>query len=101
MKIIFNVYRLINVILLIIVYTVTQYASSYFNNDYCVDNNCSLELTRGALKPIIAGGEVLIYILIGMLLVPKIILRRWLFYVAPPVCIFSYWMVSRVSIYDG
>ena len=59
-------FKVVNLLLLIAAFATTKYYSSYFIDDYCLDN-CSLEYVDGFLSPVIAGGEILTYILLFLL----------------------------------
>ncbi|MBP6924319.1 MAG: hypothetical protein KBB78_02000 [Candidatus Pacebacteria bacterium] len=98
-QIIFEKYKIINLFLFLgLMVTVV---GIYFSVDqgYCVDR-CSLEFKKGFLNPIFSGGKWLAGILAVLLFVPSRIFRKWLFYIAPPILLLTFFLVQGISVYS-
>jgi hypothetical protein len=99
-RLIFERYKLINIISCFIVALITLGVYYYIAQGYCIDN-CSTELKKGVLNPIYSGGKLLTIILAILLLFPSHIFKKWLFFVAPPILLLTYVLVSGISVYSG
>jgi len=51
--------------------------------------------------PIYSGGRWFVVILAVLLLFPSKIFRNWLFFVAPPILLFTFILVSNISVYSN
>lgn len=96
----FKKYKLINLAFFIIVSIITAVIYLYVNQGNCIDN-CSLELKKGILNPLFTGGKLLLIILGILLFFPTHIFRKWLFYIAPPVILLTFYLVQGISVYSG
>ncbi len=97
---IFEKYKLINIFCFVFVGVVVSITYYYITLGYCV-NNCDIELKKGLLNPIYSGGKWLLIILGFLLLFPPHIFKKWLFFVAPPVLLLTYFLVQGTSVYSG
>ncbi len=51
--------------------------------------------------PLFTGGKLLLIILGILLFFPTHIFRKWLFYIAPPVILLTFYLVQGISVYSG
>jgi hypothetical protein len=98
--IIFEKYKLINLALFIIVLFIVVSIYVYVTQGHCIDS-CSSDLKEGVMNPVFSGGRWFVGILGVLLLVPARIFRKWLFYVAPPVILLTYFLVQGISVHSG
>lgn len=98
--IILNRYKLINLALFLSVLLIVMALYIYVTQGRCIDN-CSLDVKEGIINPVFMGGKWLAGILGVLLFVPSRIFRKWLFYVAPPIILLTYFLVQGISINSG
>lgn len=98
--IIFEKYKIINLILFIFIFLVVASLYIYVTRGYCIDN-CSLDLKKGIINPLFSGGKWLAGILGVLLFFPSRIFRKWLFYIAPPILLLTFFIVRGISVYSG
>lgn len=101
-KIIFGKYKLINLLLFVstaIAFTImsTTYDRWFKNADiyYIYD------VFDGIYHPATVASKWLAGILAALLFFPARIFRKWLFYVAPPILLLTYFLVQGISVYSS
>ena len=99
-NIIFEKYKLINLSLFLSVLFVVVVLYVYVNQGFCSEN-CSIDFKKGIMNPVFLSGKWLAGILGVLLLFPSRIFRKWLFYVAPPVLLLTWYLVQGISVYSS
>lgn len=99
-KVLFEKCKIINLILTVIVGVVVVAIYYYVTSGNCVDN-CSYELKQGLIDPIYSGGKILVLILAALLILPRQMFRKWLFFIAPPIFLLTCILVSNISVYTN
>lgn len=102
-KVLFEKDKLINLGLFLVVLLILSYMSlnydEWFKN---TDDIYYLYDYRDAIyAPIFYGGKWLAGILGVLLLFPSRIFRKWLFYVAPPILLLTFFLVQGISVYSS
>lgn len=100
--IIFEKYKLVNIfllsgVLLLLIYMYLNY-DNWFKGPEAFD---FYKYYYGIYNPVFSGGKWLAGILGVLIFVPAHIFRRWLFYIAPPIILLTYFIVQGISVYSG
>ncbi len=93
-------YKWINMLLLFSAVATTLIINFYLRNGYCIDV-CSFEQLNGFIKPIYFFTLILSIILLFMLMIPVYIFRKWLFFIAPPILLITFFLVIDISVYSS
>ena len=93
-------YKIINVVMIIISALVYFAVELYFDK-LCNDTSCLYDYQYSYYDPVSAIALGLLIILIGLLLVPSDLFRKWLWYIFPVAMIHTAWWVSNISVYSG
>jgi hypothetical protein len=101
-KIIFERYKLVNIILfvaMLIVFTImTTNYNKWFQN---ADIGYIYKIFDAIYHPIMIATKWLAGILGGLLLFPSHIFKKWLFFVLPIPLVVTYWLVQNISVNSG
>lgn len=99
---IFEKYKLINsvvfVVLLCVLFFMNVNYTNWFSGPDALD---FYKYFYAIYDPIYSGGKWLVVILGVLLLFPSRIFKKWLFFVAPPVLLLTYFLVQGISVYSG
>lgn len=95
-----NTYKIINFVIMVVTCLIVIGIYYYVTSGQCI-NNCSYELKQGLIDPIYSGGKWLVAVLGVLLIFPGHIFRKWLFYIAPPILILTWYLVQGISVYSG
>lgn len=102
-KVLFEKYKLINLGLFLIIlaglfYMKLNYEIWFRNTD---DIYYLYDYRDGIYSPLFSGGKWLVANLGVLLVFPSRIFRKWLFYVAPPILLLTFFLVQGISVYSG
>lgn len=101
-KIIFEKYKLINLLLLILFAIVFSVMNSTYDRWFKdADIYYIYDVFNGIYQPIMVAAKWLVGILAALLLFPSRIFRKWLFYIAPPIILLTYFLVQGISVYSS
>ncbi|MEK7462659.1 MAG: hypothetical protein AAB618_03730 [Patescibacteria group bacterium] len=101
-KVLFEKYKLINLGLFLVVSLALYYMG--LNYDEWFKGPDALDFYKyhhAIYAPIFYGGKWLAGILGVLLLFPARIFRKWLFYVAPPILLLTFFLVQGISVYSS
>lgn len=99
-QVLFEKYKIINILLTIGTGLVVAGIYFYVTGGNCIDN-CSYELKQGLIDPIYSGGKILVFVLAALLIFPRLIFKKWLFFIAPPIFVLTLVLVSNISVYTN
>ena len=93
-------YKVINIAMVLVSLLVYLVIELYFDK-LCKDSPCLYDYQYSYYDPVSVISFGLLIILIGLLLVPSDLFRKWLWYIFPIAMIHTIWWVSTISVYSG
>ena len=101
-SIIFERYKLMNISLSFIVLVVFCVMSLNYNRWFQdADIDHIYKVFDAIYHPVMVSAQWLAAILGALILVPSRIFRKWLFYVAPPILLLTWYLVQGISVYSS
>ena len=101
-KIILEKYKLINLGLLLVLLALLAYMNTNYENWFRPDTDIFYfyKYHDGIYRPLYVSATWLSGILAVLLLLPSKLFRVWLFYIAPPFLLLTYFLVKGISVYS-